>query len=225
MIEEYIPGETYEDIFREQGPLSEEETVELGIELCRALSTIHALNPPVIHRDVKPSNVIRQRGQDLLSHIIEKATAFEPSGRYQNVQEMMEDLKKCLVSAKSFSAKSSLLKSVFVKTAPEYPRPWQKYLPPGFRSLSFTHMIPAIFGYLLIFAIGSGTVVTDANGAAVTGIQLWLNRACVTALEYVEDSLWGQGIKVKVENNSKENIAVTLDSMSAAVTATTRFLL
>lgn len=36
----------------------------------------------------------------------------------------------------------------------------------------------------------------------------------VTALEYMEDSLWGQGIKVKVENNSRENIAVTLDSMS-----------
>lgn len=269
VIEEYIPGETYEDIFREQGPLSEEETVELGIELCRALSTIHALNPPVIHRDVKPSNMIRQRdghlclidfnaaktynsqkqtdtvvigtdgfaapeqygyrqcgiqtdiygigasmnylltgrtareqlytgapisaweqtpfptrqrGQNLLSHIIEKATAFEPSDRYQNVQEMTEELEKWLVSAKSFSAKSSLLKSVFVKTAPEYPRPWQKYLPPGFRSLSFTHIIPAIFGYLLIFAIGSATVVTDENGAAVTGIQLWMNRACVTAL-------------------------------------------
>ncbi|MGN0294017.1 MAG: serine/threonine protein kinase [Lachnospiraceae bacterium] len=325
VIEEYIPGETYEDIFREQGPLSEEKAVELGIELCRALSTIHALNPPVIHRDVKPSNMIRQRdghlclidfnaaktynsqkqtdtvvigtdgfaapeqygyrqcviqtdiygigasmnylltgrtareqlytgapisareqipfptsgqipfsvseqapsmtwqrGQNLLSHIIEKATAFEPSGRYQNVQEMMEELERCLVllrknvdnatyktitdmtnippepanispdneetvsakpfSEKSSSAKLSFIKSVFVKTAPEYPRPWQKYLPPGFRSLSFTHIIPAIFGYLLIFAIGSGTVVTDENGAAVTGMQLWMNRACVTAL-------------------------------------------
>lgn len=37
----------------------------------------------------------------------------------------------------------------------------------------------------------------------------------ITALEYVEDSLWGQGIKVKIENNSKDNIAVTLNSMSA----------
>lgn len=309
VIEEYIPGENYEDIFRERGPLSEEEAVELGIELCRALATIHALIPPVIHRDVKPSNMIRQRdghlclidfnaaktynsqkqtdtviigtdgfaapeqygyrqcgirtdiygigasmnylltgrtareqlytgaplsarertlfpprqcGQNLLSHIIEKATAFEPSGRYQNVQEMMGELEKCLVllrknvdnttyksitnmtnippeptgisldneqtvSAKSFSVKSSsaklsFIKSVFIKTAPEYPRPWQKYLPPGFRSLSFTHIIPSIFGYLLIFAIGSGTVVTDENGAAVTGMQLWMNRACVTAL-------------------------------------------
>lgn len=37
----------------------------------------------------------------------------------------------------------------------------------------------------------------------------------ITALEYVEDSLWGQGIKLQIENNSNENISVTLSSMSA----------
>lgn len=36
----------------------------------------------------------------------------------------------------------------------------------------------------------------------------------ITALEYVKDRLWGQGIQLQIKNNSNENIAVTLNSMS-----------
>ncbi|MDY2628498.1 MAG: hypothetical protein SOW08_09355 [Lachnospiraceae bacterium] len=98
-------------------------------------------------------------------------------------------------------------------------------------------LIAAVVLLMLAAAFGKGDdtsdskkAVTDAANTAGEGqssaeasrlptiqetVLIDEKQVKVTALEYVEDSLWGQGIKVKVENNSKENIAVTLDSMSA----------
>lgn len=65
VIEEHISGENYQEILDKNGILPEQEVLKLGIWLCQALSTLHHLNPPIIHRDVKPSNIIRQRGGQL----------------------------------------------------------------------------------------------------------------------------------------------------------------
>lgn len=65
VIEEHISGENYQEILDKNGILPEQEVLKLGIWLCQALSTLHHLNPLIIHRDVKPSNIIRQRGGQL----------------------------------------------------------------------------------------------------------------------------------------------------------------
>ena len=47
--------------------LTEEEVREFGIELCRQLAILHAAEPPIIHRDVKPQNIIlREDGTPVL---------------------------------------------------------------------------------------------------------------------------------------------------------------
>jgi serine/threonine protein kinase/tetratricopeptide (TPR) repeat protein len=51
---EWVEGEDLKTRLR-RGPLDIEETIELGIELCEALSTLHAMR--VVHRDIKPGNV------------------------------------------------------------------------------------------------------------------------------------------------------------------------
>lgn len=60
VLEEYIAGDSLASLL-EAGPLTEEQAVSVTVQLCRALETLHSLH--VVHRDVKPENVIL-RGAD-----------------------------------------------------------------------------------------------------------------------------------------------------------------
>jgi len=52
----YYPRDSLEMLIRRQGPLSVDHTLRLGVRLAGALDTAHRLG--VLHRDVKPANVL-----------------------------------------------------------------------------------------------------------------------------------------------------------------------
>jgi len=58
IIEEYISGDTLQEVINLCGPLSEAETVSYVIKLCDILIEFHSQQPVLIHRDIKPSNII-----------------------------------------------------------------------------------------------------------------------------------------------------------------------
>lgn len=57
VIEEYIHGENLEQI-RKIRNFNHREIAHLGFQICNILSKIHSLNPPIICRDIKPSNIV-----------------------------------------------------------------------------------------------------------------------------------------------------------------------
>lgn len=57
---EFVRGRTMEDILRDHGPFSAQESALIGLDLCRALSAVHRAG--LIHRDVKAHNVLREGG-------------------------------------------------------------------------------------------------------------------------------------------------------------------
>ena len=58
IIEEYLPGSTLAEQFMEKSVFTEEETIDIVIQLCRILMDLHGMTPPIIHRDIKPSNIM-----------------------------------------------------------------------------------------------------------------------------------------------------------------------
>lgn len=60
LVMEKVEGETLEAIIRRDGPLSEAEARRFLASVDRALTYLHGRSVPVIHRDIKPRNVIRR---------------------------------------------------------------------------------------------------------------------------------------------------------------------
>ena len=60
LVMEKIEGETLEAIRRREGPLPEEEVRRFLACADRALTYLHGRGSPVVHRDVKPRNVVRR---------------------------------------------------------------------------------------------------------------------------------------------------------------------
>lgn len=58
IIEEFINGQTLEELIHEQGRLEEAVAIRYMITLCEVLSQLHQQKSPLIHRDLKPSNVM-----------------------------------------------------------------------------------------------------------------------------------------------------------------------
>lgn len=58
IIEEYISGDTLEEILDRNTLLSNDKIREIAIKLCTIVKNLHDCNPAIIHRDIKPSNII-----------------------------------------------------------------------------------------------------------------------------------------------------------------------
>ena len=57
VLREYVPGDTLFRLAKARS-FTEEEAIGVGVQLCDQLFALHGMDPPVIHRDIKPQNVI-----------------------------------------------------------------------------------------------------------------------------------------------------------------------
>ena len=59
LVREYVEGISLAEWVDTQGPCTPRQAREAALSLCRVLEDLHSQEPPVICRDVKPQNVIR----------------------------------------------------------------------------------------------------------------------------------------------------------------------
>jgi len=60
IVMDYVEGHSLDQVLKEQGVCSEQEVLDIGIQLCEVLEYLHSRKPPVIYRDLKPSNVMKK---------------------------------------------------------------------------------------------------------------------------------------------------------------------
>jgi serine/threonine protein kinase len=60
VVMDYIAGETLEDKLKKvrRGRFSTQKVLDIGIALCDVLGHLHAQQPPIVFRDVKPANIM-----------------------------------------------------------------------------------------------------------------------------------------------------------------------
>ncbi len=61
-VMEYIQGQTLRQYLQERGALPLRDVIEITRQVARALDYAHSYNPPVIHRDIKPTNIMIEDG-------------------------------------------------------------------------------------------------------------------------------------------------------------------
>lgn len=77
LVMDYIEGEDLKERLLRDHPLKEADVVRWAAQICEALAYLHSLNPPVVHRDIKPGNIkLNAQGEAILVDFgIAKATA------------------------------------------------------------------------------------------------------------------------------------------------------
>ena len=63
IVMEYIEGRTLREVIREEGPLLPERAAELAGDVCAALAFAHSHG--IVHRDVKPANIMLTKNGEL----------------------------------------------------------------------------------------------------------------------------------------------------------------
>jgi serine/threonine protein kinase len=58
LVSDLIEGLSLQDAIEQRGPAAESDVARWGLHLCDALVYLHSQQPPIIHRDIKPDNVI-----------------------------------------------------------------------------------------------------------------------------------------------------------------------
>ena len=59
VVMDYVNGRPLSRVLSQRGrPFEQDDVVSWGMELCDVLGYLHALHPPVVYRDLKPSNVM-----------------------------------------------------------------------------------------------------------------------------------------------------------------------
>lgn len=58
LLREYISGETLEQKIERTGVYSQKQAIAAMLEICRCVRVMHEHVPPLVHRDIKPQNIL-----------------------------------------------------------------------------------------------------------------------------------------------------------------------
>ena len=58
VVMDYIEGRPLSEVLKLEGAQPQEKVIEWAKDLCSALDYLHSMDPPIIYRDMKPSNIM-----------------------------------------------------------------------------------------------------------------------------------------------------------------------
>lgn len=81
LVMDFVRGEDLEDILKREGKVPEKQALEWASQIFDVLSYLHNQNPPIIFRDMKPSNVMIERDSQVKMIDFGIAKVFQSSQR------------------------------------------------------------------------------------------------------------------------------------------------
>jgi serine/threonine protein kinase len=66
MVEDYIDGKNLKELIEKDGCLAAEKIKSIALQLCDILGYLHSFSPPIIYRDLKPSNIMLKTGGNIV---------------------------------------------------------------------------------------------------------------------------------------------------------------
>ncbi len=81
LVLEHVPGQSLRQLIAKEGPLSQAKAVRIGRAMCKVLSYLHSMVPPIVHRDFTPDNIILMPDGNI------KVIDFSVAGASVNVKE------------------------------------------------------------------------------------------------------------------------------------------
>jgi tRNA A-37 threonylcarbamoyl transferase component Bud32 len=66
LVIEFVPGENLRQLVKKRGTQSERLVLNVALQAAQILSYLHHRQPPVVHRDVTPDNMMLKENQDLV---------------------------------------------------------------------------------------------------------------------------------------------------------------
>lgn len=81
LVMDFVRGEDLEDILKREGKVPEKQALEWALQICDVLAYLHNQNPPIIFRDMKPSNVMIERDGQVKMIDFGIAKVFQSSQR------------------------------------------------------------------------------------------------------------------------------------------------
>lgn len=118
VIMDYVEGRALSSVLAADGPQSEDDVVGWGLQLCDALEYLHRRTPPVIYRDMKPSNVMLKPNG--LVQIIDFGIAREYRADGQSVTAAVGDTVQ--LGTRGYAPRSSMEEAAKQMRAPTYMR-------------------------------------------------------------------------------------------------------
>lgn len=81
IVMDFIEGNTLEKVVQEKGAQSQEDVVNWAMQLCDVLDYLHTRKPPIIYRDMKPSNIMLKSDGSVV--LVDFGTAREFKSEYK----------------------------------------------------------------------------------------------------------------------------------------------
>jgi tRNA A-37 threonylcarbamoyl transferase component Bud32 len=66
LVLDYIPGENLRQIISQKEPASQKQVLDWAKQLAEIMVYLHSLNPPLIHRDISPDNIVLGANEKLI---------------------------------------------------------------------------------------------------------------------------------------------------------------
>lgn len=85
LVREYFEGRTLEEVVKEDGTLPAGDIMAIGYKIAAVLQYLHSQTPPVIHRDIKPGNIILTPNGDIKLIDFDIARSVQEDGQHDTV--------------------------------------------------------------------------------------------------------------------------------------------